>query len=148
MSTAPVDPSKSIKQYARGEIIATQGSTGGGWYVLLSGRVAVFKHEAQVAEFTTRGAIFGEISSILGRPRTATLIAVEPTSVVHFDANLDELISKHPAVAKTMLVSLASRLEKTTNELWSAVQPKEHMPDAHHLATAAAPVSADEKADA
>jgi hypothetical protein len=47
-----------------------------------------------------------------------------------------------------MLVSLASRLEKTTNELWSAVQPKEHLPDAHHPASAAAPVPADEKAHA
>jgi CRP-like cAMP-binding protein len=148
MSTATADSAKVIKNYARGEIIATQGSTGRGWYVLLSGRVAVFKHEAQVAEFSTRGVIFGEISSILSRPRTATLIAVEPTSVVHFDADLDDLISKHPAVAKTMLVSLAQRLQKTTDALWTAVQPKEQAPHSGAAADDHAMPPSDEKTDA
>ena len=123
-STSPAESHQHVQTYSRGAIIAEQGSIGGGWYVLLSGRVAVFKHEAQITEFSTRGVIFGEISSILSRPRTATLIAVEPTSVIHFDADLDELIAKHPKIAKTMLVSLAQRLEKTTDALWAAMQPK------------------------
>lgn len=112
----------NVKTFARGDIIAEEGSPGVGWYVLLSGRVAVMKAGTQIAEFSTRGSVFGEISSILSRPRTARLIAVEPTSLMHFDANLDELVAKYPAVAKTVLVSLAQRLEKTTEALWVAVQ--------------------------
>jgi len=123
-ASTTADSHQNVKTFARGAIIAEQGSTGSGWYVLLSGRVAVFKHETQITEFSTRGMIFGEISSILSRPRTATLIAVEPTSVIHFEADLDELIAKHPNIAKTMLVSLAQRLEKTTDALWAAMQPK------------------------
>lgn len=112
----------TVKTFARGDIIAEEGSAGVGWYVLLTGRVGVIKAGTQIAEFATRGAVFGEISSILSRPRTARLIALEPTTLMHFEANLDELVSKYPAVAKTVLVSLAQRLEKTTEALWVAVQ--------------------------
>lgn len=115
----------SVKTYPRGAIIAEEGSPGVGWYVLLSGRVGVFKQGTQVAEFSTRGMVFGEISSILARPRTARLIAIEQTSIMHFEADLDTLIAKYPKVAKTVLISLAQRLEKTTEALWMATnQPK------------------------
>ncbi len=122
LAAMATDTHSNVKNFARGDVIAEEGSPGVGWYVLLSGRVGVIKQGTQVAEFSTRGAVFGEISSILSRPRTARLMAVEPTSLMHFEANLDELISKYPAVAKTVLVSLAQRLEKTTEALWVAVQ--------------------------
>ncbi len=123
------DASNSVKNYPRGEVIAEEGSPGVGWYVLLSGRVGVFKQGTQVAEFATRGMVFGEISSILARPRTARLVAVEPTAIMHFEADLDELVAKYPKVAKTVLVSLAQRLEKTTEALWMATaHPKQPEP--------------------
>ena len=113
---------KTVKTFDRGAVLAEEGSPSGGWYVLLDGRVAVFKQGIQIAEFSKRGMIFGEISSILDRPRTARLLAVEPTSVIHFEASVDELVTRYPAMAKTMLVSLAQRLERTTDALWVAVQ--------------------------
>lgn len=114
--------STNVTNVPRGGIIAEEGSPGVGWYVLLSGRVGVFKQGTQIAEFSNRGIVFGEISSILSRPRTARLVALEPTSLVHFEADLDELIAKHPNVAKTVMISLAQRLERTTEALWVAVQ--------------------------
>jgi CRP/FNR family transcriptional regulator, cyclic AMP receptor protein len=119
---ADITARQSTKTYPESGVIAEEGSPGGGWYVLLQGRVAVYKRDMKVAEFATRGMVFGEISSILGRPRTARLVALEPTSVVHFEANIDELIAHHPQVAKTVLVSLAQRLERTTDALWTALQ--------------------------
>lgn len=113
---------RNVKEFPAGSIIAEEGSPAGGWYVLLSGRVSVLKQGTQVAEFATRGMVFGEISSILGRPRTATLVAQVATSVAYFEASLDELVTKYPNVAKTVLVSLAQRLERTTDALWVAVQ--------------------------
>jgi CRP-like cAMP-binding protein len=123
------DTTKNVKTFSRGDVIAEEGSPGGGWYVLLSGRVAVFKQGTKVTEFSTRGMIFGEISSILSKPRTARLVAVDPCEVMHFEANLDELVAKYPSVAKTVLISLAQRLEKTTEALWVAVQSHPKSPD-------------------
>lgn len=111
-----------VRNFPRGTVIAEEGSPGAGWYVLLSGRVGVFKHGVQIAEFATRGMVFGEIASILSRPRTARLLALEPTNVLHFEAGVDELIAHHPNVAKTVLISLAQRLERTTEALWVAME--------------------------
>ena len=118
--TFPPTAGARVNTYAPNELIEEEGSTKGGWYVLLSGKVGVFKADLQVAEFSERGAVFGEISSILKQPRSARLTALEPTSVMYFDTDLDDLIVKHPKVAKTMLISLAERLVWTTDALWSA----------------------------
>lgn len=98
-------------------IIAHEGEVGGGWYVLLSGRVGVFKRDTQVAEFATRGMIIGELSSILGHPRTANLVALEDTTLLHVEQDLEQLIEHHPKVVKTLVISLAQRLETTTESL-------------------------------
>ncbi len=124
------DPTSNVKNYPAGAIIAEQDSPAAGWYVLLSGRVAVLKNGTPIAEFMTRGTVFGEISSILSRPRTARLVAEEPTSVLYFEADLDELVTRYPKVAKTVLVSLAQRLERTTEALWVAVQGQQKSTDA------------------
>ena len=108
--------SECRETYAANAQIAAEGSTGIGWYVLLSGRVAVFKSKLKVAEFGQRGTVFGEISSILKRPRTATLVALEPTEVIHINAELDELIAKHPDVARKIIVNLAERLARPPSE--------------------------------
>jgi CRP-like cAMP-binding protein len=114
-------PGSQFASYETDQVIAEEGSPSLGWYVLLSGRVGVLKHGTKIAEFATRGVVFGELSSILHQPRTAQLVALEPTTAIHFDADLDQLIAHHPNVAKTMLVSLAQRLVTTTDALWSAV---------------------------
>jgi CRP-like cAMP-binding protein len=119
----PDRPKPGVTDYAAQQVIEEEGSPKVGWYVLLSGKVGVFKRGLLVAEFAERGAVFGEISSILRRPRSARLVALEPTSVMYFDTDLDQLIADHPKVAKTMLVSLAERLVKTTDALWSAREP-------------------------
>lgn len=124
----PNGPSQTAT-YAPHQVIEAEGSSHGGWYVLLSGRVGVFKRGQQIAEFATRGAVFGEIASILHRPRTAQLVALEPTSVIYFDTDLDQLIEHHPRVAKTMLISLAERLVQTTDALWSAEGETNRLPE-------------------
>jgi CRP-like cAMP-binding protein len=112
--------SAKVTAFAAGAVIEQEGSLRLGWYVLLAGRVAVYKSGGLVAEFSRRGEVFGEVGSILRRPRSARLVATEPTEVMYFDCDLDELLAHHPKVAKAMLVSLAERLVKTTDDLWSA----------------------------
>lgn len=114
--------SNGVLSFKAGDVIAEEGSPAGGVYILLSGRVGVEKQSVPVAQFTTRGMVFGEISSILSRPRTARLVALDDTVVTYFNANLDELIAQHPKVAKTIMVSLAQRLERTTDAWWVALQ--------------------------
>jgi CRP-like cAMP-binding protein len=114
--------SSNIQEYAEKQVIASEGDKEVGWYVLLKGRVGVFKHDRNVAEFSQRGVVFGELSGILNTPRTATLIALEPTQVIHFKTSLDNIIEHYPKMTKQIIINLAERLAKTTDNLITVVE--------------------------
>ena len=114
--------SSNIQEYDEKQVIASEGDIETGWYVLLKGRVGVFKHDRNVAEISQHGVVFGEMSSILNTPRTATLIALEPTKVINFKTSLDNIIEHHPKMTKQIIVSLAERLAKTTDNLITVVE--------------------------
>lgn len=110
-----------LKTYKANEIIVREGEDGLGWFILKSGRVGVFKGSLKIAEYSDPGSIFGELSGIMNRPRTAMLQAIEQSEVVCLECTLTELIQQQPAIARKILVNLAERLAKTTDDLWSAV---------------------------
>jgi CRP/FNR family transcriptional regulator, cyclic AMP receptor protein len=114
--------SSNILEYTEKQVVANEGDTEVGWFVLLRGRIGVFKHDKKVDEFSQRGVVFGELSSILNTPRTATLIALEPSKVIHFKTSLDTLIVHYPKMTKKIIISLAERLAKTTDNLISVVE--------------------------
>ena len=105
--------------YRPGEIIVHEGEKGLGWYILKNGRVGIFKGTLKIAEYSEPGSIFGELSGILNRPRTATVSALDMSEVVCLECTVAELIHQQPAVARKILVNLAERLVTTTDELWS-----------------------------
>jgi len=64
------------------------------------------------------GTVFGEISAILGEPRTATIKARTATTVTKYEStDLSRLISEQPDMAARMLETLARRLKYTTQKL-------------------------------
>jgi CRP/FNR family transcriptional regulator, cyclic AMP receptor protein len=114
--------SSNIRTFAELEQITTEGEQPNGWFILLEGRIGVYKHNRQVAEFSKRGIVFGELSFILNTPRTVSLIALEATKAVHFDMPLDQLITEYPDVTKKILLNLAERLATTTEDFISFVE--------------------------
>ncbi|MFZ4621172.1 MAG: Crp/Fnr family transcriptional regulator [Bacteroidota bacterium] len=113
------------KTFKKDEIITKEGELAFDWYVLVSGRVGVFKGELQMNEFSERGVIFGELSGLLARPRTATMRALEDSEVMVVESSIDEVIRNHPDIANKILISLAERLAKTTDEMWAIIEDKE-----------------------
>jgi CRP-like cAMP-binding protein len=114
------------RYYSIGDTIARMGEPADGWYILLTGKIGVFKRDFTVAEVDKRGTVFGELGCILRRPRTATLQALEPTSVLFVQMDIDTVVEKHPEFAKRILLDLADRLTKTTESWWSvAADPVE-----------------------
>jgi len=114
--------SSNIQEYTEKQVIASEGDLEVGWYVLLKGRVGVLKHNKKIAEFSQHGIVFGELSGILNTPRTATLIALEPTKVIHFKTSLDNIIEHYPKMTKQIIISLAERLAKTTDNLITVIE--------------------------
>jgi CRP-like cAMP-binding protein len=89
--------------FEAGDIVLTEGEPGNSVFVVTSGAVKVFVrapsgHNAEVCELG-EGDFFGEISTISGRPRSATVTATGRTEVLELDkATLDAICAAHPRV--------------------------------------------------
>jgi len=64
-------------RYARGETILEEGDYQKTFFVLLRGSVRALRGGREVASMTEAGTIFGEMSFVLGKGRTATVTAGE-----------------------------------------------------------------------
>ncbi len=108
-----------MQKFDAGDILIADGSMDNHLYILISGKVGVYKGNRKIAETAQSGSIIGEMSVILNRPRTATIKALEPTVVIVIEGNIDNLIKNHPDVSKKIMINLADRLAKTTTDLYS-----------------------------
>lgn len=110
-------------KFSKGEIIAKEGDFGTQCFVLLDGWVGVFKNAVKVDEFNAAGSVFGEMSMLLQRHRTATLLALADCEILALRGELEDLIKCHPNIAKKILVALADRLRKTTENFCVVSEP-------------------------
>lgn len=100
------------------EKIVAKGDVGNELYVLLSGAVEVRDGTRRVASFG-RGAIFGEMAYLNAAPRTADVIATEPSELLILTQDtMQKAMDKMPAVAARILHNLSlilvERLHETT----------------------------------
>jgi len=104
------------KTFKPGEVIVRENTLGNSAYIIESGKVEVSKNiGSQRVVFTEldKGAIFGEMSLIDNSPRSATVTALEETTVtVLSKTNFQKFLSQHPA-AQTIFKVMADRLRDT-----------------------------------
>ena len=109
------------RQFEEGEVILREGEAGETAYIIERGRVEVTKalegrsiHLAYVGA----GEVFGEMSMIDDRPRSATITAVEHTVVqeVHRERFYEGLQS-HPEAALSLLKVLFERLREAQSTI-------------------------------
>jgi signal-transduction protein with cAMP-binding, CBS, and nucleotidyltransferase domain len=114
-----------------GDVIIREGERDDRLYVLISGKVNVFKSYRTEKEKHLRTlappAYFGEMALIDDLIRTATVVAMGDTKTLCLDKlNLDREIDKNPIVAKELLQMLNRRLlalEKIVVEATGGVIP-------------------------
>lgn len=107
-------------EFQDGEHLCHQGDDGDSAFVVLSGEVAVFVDENEVAQ-VGQYAILGEIAILCDVPRTATLRSVGTTHILAISKDdFLKLIAEFPKVSLEIMRVLALRLEKTTRELAQA----------------------------
>ncbi|MBK7866847.1 MAG: cyclic nucleotide-binding domain-containing protein [Ignavibacteriales bacterium] len=107
-----------MKIFKPGDVITREGAIDKELFILISGKIGVFKSDVKVAEFSEKGMVIGEMSIILEGERTASLIAEEETVVLNLNLPMDKLIEKYPDLVKKMLVNLAERLQVLTHEYY------------------------------
>jgi len=110
-----------VIEAAAGEHVLREGETGDAMYVVLSGRVGLYKNRACVAEFKT-GSHFGEVSLVDQAPRSATATVLENARLLRLKReHLYALVQREPELAVKLLWSFAEtlgeRLRVTTDAL-------------------------------
>lgn len=110
-----------IQIFNPGDTLLREGDTGHGLFELMSGVLTVHKNGHQIALINEPGTFFGEMSDILGHPRSCTIVAETVAEVLVVPLQIDEIIRQYPDITKRLIVSLAGRLETTTHKLQKAV---------------------------
>ena len=110
---------KLKQKFLPDEYIFKQGEKGNKAYLLLDGRVAIEVDGKKVSEISEM-EIFGEMSLILNKPRTASIKALRPSIVLPIDQKiLKDLLSECPPVVASLVKQLAYRLSQCDQEIQS-----------------------------
>src|SRR6266705_4204193 len=110
-------------EFPPAEVIVREGAPGVSMYIIKSGLVEVRKKDpstgidflvAQLSE----GAAVGEMSLLTGKPRSATVMTVQPTVVLTLSrADFRNLLTQHPEISLGLARILAERLEDATKQV-------------------------------
>ena len=98
----------TVRVYPAGSAIIREGDTSMSLYVVVSGRVRVDVQQSCVREIGP-GGFFGEMGVIDDRPRSASVVALEPTECALLSA-LD--VRQNGAFAVGLLPTLVQRLRE------------------------------------
>jgi CRP/FNR family transcriptional regulator len=108
------------RQLQRGQFIFNEGDEATGFYVLISGRIKIYKlsfdGKEQILHILGPGEPFAEVAVFSGMAYPANAMALEKSTVFFFakDAFV-RLIGQNPSLAMNMLATLSLRLKQFTH---------------------------------
>ena len=112
----------TIREYDRGDIVFHEGDPSDTFYVVLAGRIKVYKHGPDghdiILEMFGPGGPLGAVATYESRPYPASAAPVEPSTclLIPRDAFFD-LLERHPTLVRGLLGSLSLRLVELTTRL-------------------------------
>lgn len=102
--------------FQKGDILIREGEPTPPLHVLLSGKVSVYRGDVRVNRVSALGAIFGEMSVLLGIPSSATVRAESDVTTIAIDQS-EAFLASDPEVALHAARTLAQRLYDATTYL-------------------------------
>ena len=99
--------------FAAGDTLIIEGTERGPLYILVDGTIEVVRDGVQVAETDVPGSIFGEMSSLLDMPHSATVKAASDVRV-HVIEQPAQFLESRPQIAIQVARLLAYRLDQAT----------------------------------
>ena len=116
-------PHSELYLYNEGEVVVKEGHGSSIIYILMRGTLGVYKGDNKVNEIKGQGVVFGEMSSILGKPRTVSIKAESRCEIMIYRGGIDGIIRRFPSITQKIMVVLAERLEAQTSQ-YSNLQSK------------------------
>jgi CRP-like cAMP-binding protein len=108
---------------AEGELLFDEGDPGDSVFVIVSGEIELTRESGLGRRMVARlgaGEFFGEMSVVLGEPRTARATAVKPTRLLALDGEtLEAMCVEQPEIAIRIISRLSVRLKESERRLAS-----------------------------
>ena len=104
-----------LETYQAGDTVLSAASTTGRLLILKEGEVAVIKEGVEITRVTEPGAVFGELSVLLGQPHTADVRALEVSQFHVADAGA--MLRIDPIALLYVATVLAQRLDSANRGL-------------------------------
>ncbi len=98
-----------LASYGPGETVFAEGTNTGRLLILKSGAVCVVKGGTEIAQVAEPGAVFGELSALLGQPHGADVRTLEASEFHVADAAA--LLGQDPVALLYVTMVLARRLD-------------------------------------
>jgi len=110
------------RSFAAGEVVFREGDSSDTCYVVRKGRARAIRthHDGRTLTLARfgRGDIFGELALFEDERRSATVEAIEPTSVVGvLGPDMRRLLSEHAEISARLVIALGRRLRETNERL-------------------------------
>lgn len=109
-------------RFSKGEMIFQEGEKANGFYIVVKGKVKVFKlsfeGKEQILHIFGPGKTFGEVPMFEGKHFPAAAMALETASILFLPRQaFVDLITDSPALAMSMLADLSRRLRTFTVQI-------------------------------
>ncbi len=110
------------KSYRKGECIFTEGDESNGFYLIVEGKVKIFKLSSEgkekILHIFTDGEPFGEVAVFSGSEFPAGAETLVKSHLAFFPRNaFVNLITEHPTLAMNMMAVLSKRLKQFTAQI-------------------------------
>ncbi|MGD8667605.1 MAG: cyclic nucleotide-binding domain-containing protein [Desulfobacterales bacterium] len=125
------DLARYLITFNPGQTIFLEGDDTQDLYVLVSGRVEIFKGDQKIRDITEEGSVFGEVSFFLGDLRTASVKAKTRVEVICIPKEKINLFLKEcPTAGPDIIRHLSQWLNEATQMLYGLKQVSDQLPDA------------------
>ena len=110
------------RTFAKDSVIILAEEEGDTLFIIKEGevKVSIVSEEGRevILSMMGAGAVFGELSLLDGKPRSANVVATENTALIMLRRiDFVQLVFKVPQIATALLAELASRLRKTDRQI-------------------------------
>ena len=112
----------TVADFHRNEVIFHERDQGTSLFLILSGlvKVSLVRGDGKEAilALLRPGEFFGEMALLDNRPRSASVIAMKPTSVVILTReDFMNLVNERPQIVKNLILTVAERLRKANQKI-------------------------------
>ncbi len=104
-----------VNYYGQEDVIVRQHEPSDSLYLIIEGRCTVYVNDRLISHMET-GDLFGEMGVIQETPRSATIIAIEPTKAIRIDAATFKKMLYNQKMSNWLLNLLTDRLKRTSTD--------------------------------